>query len=126
MAAPAISVSLEQGISSVRPVSREVMAALTRSEVRRGATAPSGFQLSFVANVAHDEIDLIAAQFGDPFSRIVVKVDASALESGDANSFSGVLIDGFVTAQEYSPPAAHRHGTFTVTGADATVNMDKV
>lgn len=126
MAAPAITVSLEQGISSVSPVSREVMAALTRIEVRRGATAPSGFQLSFVANVAHDEIDLIAAQFGDPFSRVVVKVDASSLESGDANSFSGVLIDGFVTAQEYSPPAANRPGTFTVTGEDASVKMDMV
>lgn len=116
-----IDVTLLLGRNSPTRAPAGVMRALTSVDVTSGDSAPAVFRLGFDADMADDDLALIAEHFADPFARVVVQVSLSGLAS-----VSAVLIDGYVTALDFEPETAARAARLEISGADAAAKMDLV
>lgn len=113
------SLSLQLLIGSLIPVPapESLTRALTGVTVTCGTNAPSGFQLTFHAErfgSGRDE-PLLATGLLKPHDRVILVVTI--------NGTPRVLMDGFVTRQEYTP-GGRQGSTLVVTGEDVSLKMD--
>jgi hypothetical protein len=125
---PSVNIELKLGSANPYLAPRAVISALTRVEVHIGDTAPAGFELSFATDVDGADVSLLSGHFADPFTRVQITATLTGMPdlSGSTSSVTGVLIDGFVTAQDLAPETAATAGLLVVTGEDASVMMDMV
>lgn len=113
-----IELALRVGEGTPDPAPAELMRALRKVEVTQKDEAPSGFQLSFLAEPMEGQSDFTAV--GDallrPFNRVLIRVSADGVAT--------TLIDGFITHQQYMPTNGPGDSMFVVTGDDVSVKMD--
>jgi hypothetical protein len=97
-----------------------MMRALRRIEVTQQDSAPCGFQLSFLAEIASagSVFDIVADPLLTPFNRVVLRAAV--------NGWPVTLIDGFITHHQYTPGNGPEDSQFVVTGEDISVVMDIV
>lgn len=98
-----------------------LMRALQRVEVTQTDQAPSGFQLTF--HVEKDDASaadfaLVAGSLLQPFQRVVVMVVV--------NGHRTILMDGFITHQQFAPSERPGGSKLVVTGEDVSIKMDMI
>ena len=101
------------------PVSKAVIDALTRVEVRSAAGAPSGFQLTFALSGKSplNTLLLLLGQVG-PIIRTLIVVTV--------NGTPHVLMDGVIVNHQVTPDVETGRSILTVTGSDLTAVMAAV
>ena len=116
-----LTLSLMIGTTSVAPVPRAVMEALTEVSVRigSGGSQPNGFELKFATSKA----SLITAQllpsgYFDPPHRVVI----SATLRGQTT----VLMDGVITQQDVVPSDEAGKSVLSIKGEDLTRMLDLI
>ncbi len=102
------------------PAPAELMRALRQVEVTQQDSAPSGFQLTFLAEQTGTDPNfaIVRDELLRPFHRVLVRVSVDGTPT--------TLIDGFITHQQYMPSNGPEDSTFVVTGEDVSVIMDRV
>ncbi len=115
-----ISMTLAMGGMSPRPVPEAVARAVQSVEVIAMSSGPSVFRINFNAERSKtllDDYEIVNDLIMHAFSRVQVTVTIGARAS--------TLVDGFVTHHQLVPGDLRRGGTFTVTGEDVSVAMDR-
>jgi len=114
-----ISLSLMIGPVEPVPVSKPVIDALIRVEVRSAAGAPSGFQLTFALSGKSplNTLLLLLGQVG-PVIRTLIVVTV--------NGTPHVLMDGVIVNHQVTPDVETGRSILTVTGSDLTAVMAAV
>jgi hypothetical protein len=103
------------------PAPGQIMRALRGVEVSQGDSAPSGFQLTFLAeqvDASADDFAIVANSLLQPGQRVLIRVQVNGIPT--------TLIDGFVTQTHFVPANGPADSTFVVTGEDVSVKMDMV
>jgi len=100
------------------PAPAYLIRALRRVEITQQDSAPCGFQLTFLTEIASAGavFNLIADPLLAPFSRVLLRVAVNGLPT--------TLIDGFITHHQYMPTNGPEDSMFVVTGEDVSVMMD--
>jgi hypothetical protein len=112
-----IELALRIGDGWPDPAPAALMRALRKVEVTQKDEAPSGFQLSFLAEADGDgDFTAVSDELLQPFSRVLVRVGVDGVPT--------TLIDGYITHQQYMPSNGPGDSTFVVTGEDISVKMD--
>jgi hypothetical protein len=115
-----IQVGLRLG-DSFTPAPLDLMQALEGVEVTQTDEAPSRFQLTFRAEIAGPgalDYAVVQSSLLQPATRVVVSVAV--------NAASQVLIDGFITQQQFVPSDRPGAARFTASGEDLSVKMDAI
>lgn len=121
MAFSTIELGLRIGLDLPGPAPAEIMRALRGVEVNQSDAAPSGFQLTFLAeqvNASYDDFSIVAHPLLQPFQRVLVRVQVDGVPT--------TLIDGFITHTQFVPANGPGDSTFVVTGQDVSVKMDMI
>ncbi|MFQ5525103.1 MAG: hypothetical protein ACE5GX_02470 [Thermoanaerobaculia bacterium] len=120
MSSSSIKIQLLMGPVVPVPAPTVISEALSQVEITRKDEAPSGFQLTFHARKEGSGIDYSIADHPLllPFNRVIVVAWLG--------SFYKVLMDGYITNRELSPPEGDGAARLTVTGEDVSVKMDMV
>lgn len=120
MSISAIDLSLRIGPGQPDLAPGRLMRALRKVEITQKDEAPSGFQLTFLAEQAGagNDFAVTADELLSPFNRVLARVSVD----GTATT----LIDGFVTHQQFMPSNGPEDSMFVVTGEDVSVMMDRV
>jgi hypothetical protein len=115
-----IRLGLRAGQGFPGPAPAHLMRALRKVEVTQQDSAPCGFQLTFLAEIASagSVFDIVADSLLAPFNRVLLRVTAGGLPV--------TLIDGFITHHQYMPGNGPDDTMFVVTGEDISVMMDMV
>jgi hypothetical protein len=97
-----------------------LMRALRKVEVTQQDSAPCGFQLTFLTEIAAagSVFQVVADPLLAPFNRVLLRVSAGGSPT--------TLIDGFITHHQYMPSNGPDDSQFVVTGEDISVMMDLV
>lgn len=113
-----LGVRIGQGFPGAAPA--YLMRALRKVEVSQRDSAPSGFQLTFLAEIASagSVFDIVADPLLIPFNRVVLRAAV--------NGVPVTLMDGFITHHQYTPGNGPDDSQFVVTGEDISVVMDLV
>jgi hypothetical protein len=95
-----------------------MMRALRNVEITQRDAAPSGFQLTFLAEItsAGEAFDIVTEPLLAPFNRVLLRVAVDGVPT--------TLIDGFITHQQFMPGNGPGDTMFVVTGEDISVRMD--
>jgi hypothetical protein len=103
-----------------RPVTQEVLDALTSVSVTTNSDSGSGFQLQFTMSnrSSLQTIFLLSAGSPIPLVRVVIIMTV--------NGTPEVLMDGVMTNHEVQPGADSSHSTLVVTGEDLSRVMDYI
>lgn len=115
-----IHLTLLAGPTVPLPVGPPLIESLQSVEVTHNDTERSGFQITF--QVGRGPTDLFdyptvsSPQF-KPFGRVIIMVTFGAVPQ--------VLMDGIITNQQLNPGNEPGSSTFTVTGEDVSVMMDR-
>ncbi|HXO43189.1 MAG TPA: hypothetical protein VN999_17195 [Thermoanaerobaculia bacterium] len=123
VSSPALQ-SIQVGLclgAGFQPAPLDLMQALEAVEVTQTDEAPSRFQLTFRAEVAGaGALDYAVVQnpLLQPATRVVI--------SAAVNAASRVLIDGFITRQQFAPSDRPGAARFTAAGEDLSVKMDAI
>jgi hypothetical protein len=116
-----IHLTLLIGPTVAVPAPPTVMEALSSLEVSHSDDRQSGFQISFTIGRSGplDMLDypLVANPLLRPFNRVVIIVTFNAIPR--------VLMDGIITHQQMAPSDRPGASTFTITGEDVSVMMDR-
>lgn len=102
------------------PLPANLLQSLQSVEVTHSDQGRSGFQLTFQAGrSAQDLLDypIISSPLLKPLNRVILVVTFSAMPS--------VLMDGIITNQQFNPGSQPGSSTFTITGEDVSVMMDR-
>lgn len=122
MTAPSsIKLELWLGEAIATPAPTYVTEKLQSVEITCSADAPNAFQLNFHADRAiglSEDFALLGGGLLQPWNRVIVGVRLNG-------SFK-VLIDGFITHQELAHDKQFSASTFTVSGEDVSILMDRV
>jgi hypothetical protein len=115
-----IELGLRVGEGFPGPAPGYLMRALRQVVVTQQDSAPCGFQLTFLAEIASagSVFDIVADSLLTPFNRVLLRVTAGGRPV--------TLIDGFITHHQYMPGNGPDDTTFVVTGEDISVMMDMV
>jgi hypothetical protein len=121
----AISLTIYLGKDRPEPVPRSIVEAMERAEVTLSDGDRSGFQMVFqVGRSGAKDLDdykllniLTNPNYFNPFNRVVLVVTL--------NGNARVLMDGVITHQQFTPSPELGRSTFTVTGEDVSVLMDR-
>jgi hypothetical protein len=103
------------------PAPAYVTEKLESVQVTRNDNGPSGFQLIFHADRTaglSQDFALLSGSLLQPTTRITISVVLSGTPT--------VLMDGFITRQELSHSKQFGASSFTITGEDVSVAMDRV
>lgn len=103
------------------PAPADLMQALVGVNVTQTDEAPSRFTLTFHTEVAGTgtlDYGVLQSPLLAPATRVAVSVAA--------NGDSQVLIDGFITRQQFVPSDRPGGATFSVLGEDVSVKMDMI
>jgi hypothetical protein len=113
-----LSLRIGQGFPTAAPA--YLMRALRRVEVTQQDSAPCGFQLTFLTEIASagSVFDIVADPLLVPFNRVVLRAAV--------NGVPVTLMDGFITHQQFAPGNGPDDSQFVVTGEDISVVMDLV
>jgi hypothetical protein len=114
-----VQLTLMMGPAVARPVSRQVLDALTSVQVDSRDTERSGFQLTFTLGARSPLHTLFLLSGGTvfPIVRVIIVVTV--------NGIATVLMDGMVTEHQILPGTRGGSATLSVMGEDLTVVMDK-
>ena len=116
-----IHLTLLIGPTVALPAPPTMMEALSSVEVSHSDDRQSGFQIMFSIGRSGplDLLDypLVANPLLKPFNRVVIIVTFNAIPR--------VLMDGIITHQQMSPSDKPGASTFTITGEDVSVMMDR-
>jgi hypothetical protein len=103
------------------PAASNVISAIESVEVTCSDEGRDGFQISFNVEESGKEKRAKKLIIDDPllkpFTRTIIMVSIG--------SVNRVLIDGFITNQEYSPGSGGQQASFRVTGEDLSLVMDR-
>jgi len=102
------------------PLPSNLMQSLQSVEVTHSDQGRSGFQIVFqVGRSAQDLLDypIISNAQLKPLNRVILVVTFSAMPE--------VLMDGIITNQQFNPGSQPGSSTFTITGEDVSVMMDR-
>jgi hypothetical protein len=114
-----LTLSLAMGPVAAKPVSRDVMEALTEASVRVGSSGPSGFDLKFAVSTRSPLItELLPNGYFDPPTRVILSVDLRGSVT--------VLMDGVITHHEMAPSDEPGKSVLSVKGEDLTRMMDLI
>jgi hypothetical protein len=116
-----LTLSLMIGTTSVAPVPRSVMEALTEVSVRigSGGSQPSGFELKFATSKASViTTRLLPSGYFDPPHRVVI----AATLRGQTT----VLMDGVITQQDVVPSDEAGKSVLSIKGEDLTRMLDLI
>ena len=113
-----LSLRIGQGFPTAAPA--YLMRALRRVEVTQQDSAPCGFQLTFLTEIASagSVFDIVADPLLVPFNRVVLRAAV--------NGVPVTLMDGFITHQQFAAGNGPDDSQFVVTGEDISVVMDLV
>jgi hypothetical protein len=116
-----IHLTLLIGPTVAVPAPPPLMEALESVEVTHSDEVRSGFQITFQVGRSGpaDLLDyaLVSNPLFKPFNRVILIVTVSAIPR--------VLMDGIITHQQFSPSDQPGQSTFTITGEDVSVMMDR-
>jgi hypothetical protein len=116
-----IQLTLLIGRTVALPAPPTMIEALSSVEVSHSDDRQSGFQIMFSIGRSGplDLLDypLVANPLLKPFNRVVIIVTFNAIPR--------VLMDGIITHQQMSPSEKPGASTFTITGEDVSVMMDR-
>ncbi len=121
MFASGINLTIKAGKKGTIPVSREFLEALQSVEVTHADKGRSGFQIilqvgrSGSADLKDDPL-LKDAKL-KPGNRVILTISL--------NGSPQVLMDGLITHQQFSPSLRPGQSTFTLTGEDISIAMDR-
>jgi hypothetical protein len=119
---PGVYLQLLIGPTIPIPAPRLLMEAIQRVEVTQSDEGRSGFQVVFqvgrssTTGIIKDYILLNNPLFRT-FNRVILTVTINGLPR--------VLMDGVITHQQFSPSSEPGRSTFTITGEDVSVMMDR-
>lgn len=108
--------TLMMGSFTASPVPQAVIDALTEVQVNSAMGAQSGFQLKFTLGKNSPLLQMQAAGYFDPRTRVIIAVTV--------NGSSEVLMDGIITKQDLTPGTGAGKSTLTITGLDLTALMN--
>lgn len=108
--------TLMMGPFTASPVPQVVIDALTEVQVNTSVGAQSGFQLKFTIGKHSPLLQMQAAGYFDPRTRVIIAVTV--------NGSSEVLMDGIITKQDLTPGMGAGKSTLTITGLDLTALMN--
>ena len=108
--------TLMMGSFTASPVPQAVIDALSEVQVNSSMGAQSGFQLKFTLGKNSPLLQMQAAGYFDPRTRVIIAVTV--------NGSSEVLMDGIITKQDLTPGTAAGKSTLTITGLDLTALMN--
>ena len=121
MIQPGIQLTLLIGPTVALPAPPTMIEALSSVEVSHSDDRQSGFQIMFSIGRAGPldlaDYPLVANPLLKPFNRVVIIVTVNAMPR--------VLMDGIITHQQMSPSDKPGASTFTITGEDVSVMMDR-
>ena len=120
MSLSSVQLGMSIGPGFPGPAPPYMMRALRRVEVTQQDSAPCGFQLTFLAEIASDSS--VFEIVSDPAARSLQPRVAARLGGRPADT----LIDGFITHHQYVPGNGPEDSMFVVTGEDISVLMDLV
>lgn len=117
---PKIELGVRIGQGFPGPAPAYLMRALRKVEVTQQDSAPCGFQLTFLTEIASagSVFQLVSDPLLAPFNRVLLRVTAGSAPT--------TLIDGFITHHQYMPANGPDDSQFVVTGEDISVMMDLV
>lgn len=120
MTVPKIELGVRIGQGFPGPAPAYLMRALRKIEVTQQDSAPCGFQLTFLAEIASagSVFQIVADPLLSPFNRVLLRVAVGGVAT--------TLIDGFITHHQYVPSNGPDDSQFVVTGEDLSVMMDLV
>jgi len=120
MTIPRINLGVRIGQGFPGPAPAYLMRALRKVEVTQQDSAPCGFQLTFLTEIASagSVFQIVADPLLAPFNRVLLRVTAGGSPT--------TLIDGFITHHQYIPSNGPDDSQFVVTGEDISVMMDLV
>lgn len=97
MSLPSVQLGVSIGPGFPGPAPPYMMRALRRVEVTQQDSAPCGFQLTFLAEIASDSsvFEIVGDPLLGPFNRVLLRVSAGGPPV--------TVIDGFITHQQYVP-----------------------
>ena len=104
------------------PAPTSLISSLQSVEVTNTDQGRDGFQIIFAAGRSGDSADivdysLISSPLLRPFNRVIIMATLGVMPQ--------VLIDGIITHQQLTPSPEPGKSTFTVTGEDVSVMMDR-
>lgn len=102
------------------PLPSNLLQSLQSVEVTHSDQGRSGFQLIFQAGRSSQDLfdyPIVSSPLLKPFNRVILVVTFSAMPA--------VLMDGIITNQQFNPGNQPGSSTFTITGEDVSVMMDR-
>lgn len=114
-----INLELLVGSGLVSPAPFEIMQSIKSIEVTNTDSGRDGFQIALSVGRGNDEprdYSIFNRTLLGPFTRVIIIVAIGTMKR--------VLIDGFITNQQFSPSGSPGKSTLTVTGEDYSIMMD--